>query len=261
MTRRFALSTRARSQSCSSVRSLLSRSPEEHFAGRRGQGALTEKVILFAVRRDAARTSSTSTRAQGVDADDGRAHGPGHRRARTACSRASRRTPVSAGRLSPPERGPATTARRTTRSTTRERRSRPARRASRPRGYSRRTRSPRPQSEPGKTVVAMEWVAAQGLRAVATGARRRLPDLHRRPRDHSQLRHPRQPRLELRGPVSAARARSRRVGGRTCRPRSAPRRRRCSRTTAVRSPQAVSGTSTSTTRRTTQRSTTTTCSS
>ena len=46
------------------------------------------------------------------------------------------------------------------------------------------------------------------LHACAAGPGRGLPDLHRRPRDHAQLRHPRKHRRCLRRPVPAAGARS-----------------------------------------------------
>ena len=90
----------------------------------------------------------------------------------------------------------------------------------------------------GKTVVSMEWVGTRKLVPAAPGPGRRLPHLHRRPRDHAQLR-PARPagrRQRVRRPVPEGDARRRGRLDERARPPSARRSRRRSRTTTRRSP-------------------------
>ena len=99
--------------------------------------ALTKKAI-FSPPTACAPTWWTSTR-PGCDADVRRADGGRRPRRRTACFRASRRIPASAGTRSPPARGRASTARRTTPSTGSARATSTTARRSPPTGCSRPT--------------------------------------------------------------------------------------------------------------------------
>ena len=169
----------------------------------------------------------------------------GVRGPRTACCRASRPTPASAGTRSRPAPGRASTARRTTRSIAPVPASTRLDAASRRPGILQADTLPQAAERAGKKVArARVGRRARNLRARAPGARRRLPHLLLAPRHRSQLRPA--------GAAGAARTRSashyqrvrprrRDAAGRTCRRRSARRSRRSSRHEHVRSDQPATG--------------------